>query len=147
MSLNGTRKVFLLGATLLLLVLEACSREPATGPVEIKWDRDTCTRCSMAISDRNYAAEVRGGPKKKAFKFDDIGCAIHWLKDQPWGSDPATEIWVADYRSGKWLDARAAHYIAGKTTPMAYGFGATNEAISGSISFDEVRKQLQDKDK
>jgi copper chaperone NosL len=26
------------------------------GMVEIKWDRDTCPRCSMVISDRRFAA-------------------------------------------------------------------------------------------
>ena len=138
-------RIFLLGAVALLLA--ACSREPETGPVEVKWDRDTCVRCSMAVSDRHYAAQVRGGPKKQVFKFDDIGCAVHWLKDQPWGNDPATEIWVTDFRSGKWLDARTAHYVTGKTTPMAYGFGATGEALPGSIGFEEARKQLLAKDK
>jgi nitrous oxide reductase accessory protein NosL len=134
----------LLGA---MLLLAACSREPATGPVEIKWDRDACVRCSMAISDRHYAVQVRGGPKKQVFKFDDIGCAVHWLKGQPWGNEPATEIWVADYRSGKWLDARSANYIIGKRTPMGYGYGATGEAQPGRMGFDEARKQLLALDK
>lgn len=138
-------RIFLLVA--LALFLAACSREPETGPVELKWDRDTCTRCSMAISDRHYAVQVRGGPKKQVFKFDDIGCAVHWLKDQPWGNDPAMEIWVADFRSGKWLDARAARYVTGKRTPMGYGFGATSEADVGSIDFNEARKQLLALDK
>ena len=138
-------RIFLLGAVALFLA--ACSREPETGPVELKWDRDTCKRCSMAISDRNYAVQVRGGPKSKVFKFDDLGCAVHWLKDQPWGNDPTTEIWVADFRNGKWLDARVARYVVGKTTPMGYGYGASSEALPGSIGFDEVSKQLLAKDK
>jgi len=138
-------RMFLLVAAGMLLA--ACSRAPETGPVEVKWDRDTCKRCSMAISDRHYAVEVRGGPKNQVFKFDDIGCAVHWLKDQPWGNDPTAEVWVTDYRSGKWLDARTAHYVAGKTTPMAYGYGASAETLPGSVSFDEVRKRLLEKDK
>lgn len=138
-------RIFLLVA--MALFLAACARAPETGPVEVKWDRDTCKRCSMAISDRHYAVEVRGGPKNQVFKFDDIGCAVHWLKDQPWGNDKAAEIWVTDFRSGKWLDARIAHYVAGKTTPMAYGYGASGEALPGSIGFEEVRKQLLAKDK
>lgn len=143
-TLKLTRNIFLLGAT--LLFLSACSKEPQAGPVEIKFDRDTCTHCSMAISDRHYAAQVRGGPNKQNFKFDDFGCAISWLNKQSWGNDPSTEIWVADSRAGLWLNARSAYFMSGKTTPMAYGFGAISEAIPGSISFDEARKQVLAKD-
>lgn len=100
----------------------------------------------MALSDRHYAVEVRGGPKKSVVKFDDIGCAVSWLKKQPWGNDQNMEIWVADFRSGKWLDAHAARYVAGKRSPMGFGYGATSEGDFGSISFDEARKQLLAKD-
>ena len=143
--LTLTRNIFLFCTMFLLLA--ACSREPQNGPVEIKFDRDTCVHCSMAISDRHYAVQVRGGPKNQTFKFDDFGCAMTWLKDQPWGNDPATIIWVADFHDGKWLNARTAHYVGGKTTPMAYGFGATPEAAPGSISFDEAMRQVLAKDK
>lgn len=138
-------RIFPLGVVLLLLA--ACSRAPETGPVEVKWDRDICAHCSMALSDRHYAVEVRGGPKRQVVKFDDIGCAVSWLKKQSWGNDPNMEIWVADFRSGKWLDARAARYVSGKRTPMGFGYGATSEGDFGSISFDEARKQLLAKDK
>jgi copper chaperone NosL len=144
-TMSLSKNIFLLGA--MLLFFSACSKESQTGPVEIKFDRDTCAHCSMAISDRHYAAQVRGGPQKQTFKFDDFGCAITWLNKQPWGSDPATEIWVADSHAGLWLNARTAYFMGGKTTPMAYGFGATSEAIPGSISFDEARKQVLAKDK
>lgn len=138
--LNLSRNIILPVAALLLLA--SCSREPQTGPAEVKFDRDTCVHCSMAVSDRHYAAQVRGGPKHQAYKFDDLGCALSWLNRQPWGNDPVTEIWVAHFRDGIWLNARTAHYVGGKTTPMAYGFGATTDAIPGSISFEEARKQI-----
>lgn len=143
--MGQSARIFLLGVALLLLA--ACSRTPETGPVEVKWDRDICIHCGMALSDRHYAVEVRGGPKKQVFKFDDIGCAVSWLKKQPWGNDPNMEIWVADFRTGKWLDARAVRYVTGKRTPMGFGYGATSEGDFGSISFDEARKQLLAKDK
>jgi hypothetical protein len=70
----------------------------------IKWDRDTCVRCGMAIGDRRFAVRLRGGPKNEAFKFDDIGCATTWCSEKvgqhPWMNDPATRWWVADF-SGK----------------------------------------------
>ncbi|MFA7242325.1 MAG: nitrous oxide reductase accessory protein NosL [Sulfuricellaceae bacterium] len=126
---------------LLSLFLSACSGEPKSGPVEIKWDRDGCTHCGMALSDRRFAAQVRGGVKHQAFKFDDIGCAVEWLKKQPWANDATTGIWVMDYRTGKWLDARRARYIGGKTSPMAYGYAAVTDE-PGSIDFEELKKRV-----
>ena len=64
------------------------------GMVEIKWDRDTCVRCNMVISDRRFAAEMRGGPDNTVFKFDDPGCLVFWLKEKadkyPWMAEAAT---------------------------------------------------------
>lgn len=123
-------------------MLAACSGEPKTGPVEVKWDRDTCVRCNMALSEKRFAVQVRGGPKHQAFKFDDVGCVFFWLKDKPWAEDPATEIWVMDIRSNQWIDARKAYYVPGKMTPMAYGFGAVALPEPGSVNFEEARKQV-----
>ena len=73
------------------------------GMVEIKWDRDVCARCSMVISNRRFAAQIRGGPHNEAFKFDDVGCLAFWLRDKarelPWLAEAATRLWVADHGS------------------------------------------------
>lgn len=124
--------------------ITACSRDPGHGPGEVHWDRDTCKRCNMSVSDRHYAAQIRGGPKREAFKFDDIGCALFWLQEQniPWADAADTEIWVNDFRSGAWLDARKAHYLPDKTTPMAYGFGAVAQAEAGSIDFASMKAAI-----
>ncbi len=122
-----------------------CSGDTGTGPVEVTWDRDACQRCRMVLSDRVHAAQVRGGPqgqKAKVHKFDDIGCAVVWLKDQPWADDPATEIWVTDHRSGQWIDARNAHYLTGQMTPMEYGLGAQVEPAAGALSFEQATAHI-----
>lgn len=134
-------------AFLLLGLSAGCHQEPKTGPVDVKWDRDTCVRCSMALSDKRFAAQVRGGPKHQAFKFDDFGCAVFWLKDKPWADDPGTEFWAMDMRSDKWIDARKAYYVPNKMTPMAYGFGAVALPEPGSVSYEEARKQVLAKGK
>ena len=119
--------------------LGGCFGEPETGPVEIKWDRDTCHVCRMLISDRHYAAQLRGGPKHKAYKFDDLGELIIWLEQQPWRSEPKVEIWVMDLDTGtKWLNARQARYLPNQRSPMDYGFGAIEGKREGSISFEEM---------
>lgn len=136
---------FLLFAALALF-LSACSGEPETGPVEVKWDQNNCERCRMMLSDRNFAAQIRYYPKAKrstAVKFDDIGCAVLWLKDQQWKDDPKTQIWVTDHRSGEWIDARTATYIDKNNSPMGYDLGAQSEADSEGLNFDQAIEHIE----
>lgn len=133
--------------TPLAALLAGCGRATMPeGMAEIKWDRDTCTRCSMVLSDRRFAAQARGGPKDQNFNFDDIGCATFWLKAQPWGNDPATRIWVADVGSRgdaiHWLDARRAQYVGGRVSPMGYNFGAVAAPEPGSVDFQTLREHI-----
>ncbi len=125
------------------------------GMAEIKWDRNTCVRCNMVISDRRFAAEMRGGPTQTVFMFDDIGCLLFWMRDKaekyPWMNDPATQMWVADSDSKnrdemRWLDPRQARYVS-KTSPMGYNFGAVASAQAGSIDFNEMSQRTLAKGK
>jgi len=137
------RRIFSL--LLLTILVAGCSKQADTGPVEVRWDKETCERCAMAVSDRNYSAQVRGGPAEKStrvYKFDDIGCAVIWLDKQAWKADTRTEIWVNDYRNGKWLDARKASYVTGKVTPMGYGLGAQAELVEGALNFAAAREHV-----
>lgn len=121
----------------------ACKRlDLPEGMVETKFDRDVCARCSMVISDRRYAAQVKGGPKQRNYKFDDIGCVAFWLKEQGWDADPAARIWVADSAGNTWLDARKAFYIGGKTSPMGYNFAALGTPLPGALDFDTTREHI-----
>ena len=137
-----------LGATL-GTILTGCSSEPLTGPAEIKWDRDTCARCSMVISERAYAAQIRD-PMKKVHKFDDFGCAVFWKEHQTFG-DAESEFWVVDSRAepaaSTWLDARQAAFAAGKRTPMGYGFAAVAGGTADAVPFAEARKAVLTKGK
>lgn len=130
-------KIFLF---LLIFLASSCSEN--SDRVEIKWDRDSCERCRMVISDRHFAAQIRGGPNQKIYLFDDLGCAIHWLNNQPWQTDATTQIWVTDYQTGEWLEALHAHYVGGQITSMDFGFGATTQPVAGSITFEVAKAQL-----
>ena len=141
--------------TPLAAALSACGHSGAwpEGMAEIKWDRDTCVRCSMVISDRRLAAEMRGGGKDIVFKFDDIGCAVFWMRDKlmdhPWLAESTTRFWVADVTSSgdKWLEARKAHYAGGKMSPMGYNYGAKAYAEAGAFDFEEMRQHVLAKGK
>jgi len=140
----------LAAGSLLLTPLSGCQKDgwPA-GMAEIKWDRDACARCSMVISDRRFAAELRGGPRDDAYKFDDIGCLLFWVRDkageQPWLNEPATKMWVADLNSRgnevKWLDPRQAHYLS-RRSPMGYNFAAAALPQAGSQDFASMREHV-----
>lgn len=132
---------------LFALALAGCSDDPGTGPIKPRWDRDPCERCGMVLSDRHYAAQIRYFPEGKKYsrvaRFDDIGCATLWLADKPWREDPRVEIWVADYRTGEWLDARKAVYVEGRVTPMAYGLGAQKGPLEGALSFEQAKQHIR----
>lgn len=127
-----------------LLSLTGCG-DPGTGPGDVKWDRITCERCRMVLSARTYSAQIRAfkaDGKSSLHFFDDIGCALIWLDKQPWREDPRTQIWVTDWRNGAWIDARTAHYLTGKETPMQYGLGAQSEPAPGAIDFAAARRHV-----
>jgi len=126
-------------------LLSGCG-DPGTGPIDVHWDRDSCERCRMILSDRNHAAQIRyddANKRSRVRMFDDIGCAVIWLEDKPWRDSPSTEIWTTDYRNGEWIDAQSAYYIKGQLTPMEYGLGAqSQQPIEKSLSFNEAKLHI-----
>lgn len=130
------------------LLLGACGDDGnwAEGMTPIKWDRDVCQRCKMIISEPRFAVEIKGGPKKTVFKFDDIGCAATWWLEKqaeyPWMTDVSTGFWVGDYRGKgkKWLNALTAHYQAGRTSPSGYNYAAFAEPQTDTISYAAMMK-------
>ena len=130
-----------------VFLLYGCSGQEATGPVEVRWDRETCTRCAMAVGDRHSSAQVRGAPagqRTRAYAFDDIGCAVIWLDGQSWKDDVRTEIWVTDHRTGSWLDARTATFMPGMRSSMGYDLGAQPEASPEGMDFAHARLYIYD---
>jgi hypothetical protein len=145
MSRRGTGSLNAAAAALALL-LSACSGDPGTGPVDVKWDRDACARCNMVLSDRRHAAQVRHTPadsgRSEVWRFDDFGCAMLWLDQQAWADDSSVEIWVTDQHSGQWIDAHTAHYTRGRITPMQYGLGAQTEPSADTLDFTRAREHV-----
>ncbi len=135
---------------LLLALLSACSSDPGTGAVVIAWEQDGCRRCNMILSDHFHAAQIRYKPvdaPSEIYIFDDIGCAVVWLEGKLWKDDPAIEIWVNEYRTGHWIDARNAFYVMGHETPMQYGLGAWVEAVPKGMDFAAAREHIFKVDK
>jgi len=113
-------------------------------PVDFVWDRVACEECKMALSDPHYSAQVIN-PDGKAYFFDDIGCAILWLRRQPWKDKART--WVNDVKTAEWIDAEKARWIYGDPkTPMGYGFAATLSPTEPddkqALDFETVKKWM-----
>lgn len=131
--------------SVILGLLTACGKEQTTGAVEVRWDREICARCAMAVSDRKFSAQVRGGrtdKPSKVYKFDDLGCAVIWLDKQNWRDDERTEVWVTDHEDGQWIDARSAWYVKLQGTPMDYGLGAQLSKTGDALSYAEASKHI-----
>ncbi len=119
------RSSLLLLSLLVPLLLAGCDNAPPTGPAEVRWDRDTCERCRMLLSDRHFGAQYRDA-KGKAHLFDDPGEMMLSFQEKT-KSDSKLQLYVTDAESGEWLDARKAHYSVGHMTPMGFGYGAHKE--------------------
>ncbi len=133
----------IIGITQSLLI--SCTPEEKTGPKEVRWDRTSCELCQMAVSDHFYSAQIRGGAGDRptqVYYFDDLGCATLWLVDQDWKSDPRTEIWVNDHKTGEWLNAREAAYTTGNITPMDFGLGATLQSAKNTLNYQQAVKHI-----
>lgn len=107
------------------LSLLACGGDkPPAGPAEVHYGEDVCDRCKMIISDERFAAQyaTKTGQVKK---FDDFGCMAAELGSDG-GKDEVGGIYVTDFTTSAWLDARKAHYLKspGIASPMGYGIAA-----------------------
>lgn len=59
-------------------------------------------------------------------------------------------MWVADaadMSGATWLDARQAHYLGGRLSPMGYNFAAARNAASGGLTFAAMQEQVLAKGK
>ena len=132
--------------TFILTITNACDSKPKGSVEKMHWDRDMCERCKMAISERKYAVEAIDMKKNKTYKFDDIGCAVLWLKENKIPLNNNIKLWITDAKTGKWIDAKSAIYTDDSITPMAYGFAAyTKKTLPKNhhtVDFKSVEKKI-----
>lgn len=105
---------FRFGLTLCFLLLLGC-QPIKIEPVELV-PEDICGYCKMAISEKRYAAELVNS-EGEAFKFDDIGCLINFVKR---GGAKGATYFVMDFNDREWIKADDAYYVSSTEfrTPM-----------------------------
>ena len=122
----------------LLILLPACASGIQPVPIEAS---DMCSFCKMAISEKQFAAEIIT-ENEEVLKFDDIGCLLRYRQrvgDQP----KAAAIFFVDYETQNWIKAENAFFVKSKTikTPMGSGivaFADKAKAGSESLRFDAL---------
>jgi copper chaperone NosL len=109
------------------LVIAACAPGPPR-PSTIRLGEDACAHCRMTIVGLETAAQIVS-PGAEPIMFDEIGCLRDYLASKPLDADAM--VFVADHRSGEWIDARSAVFTKTATrTPMSSGLLAHADAVS-----------------
>ena len=143
------RRRFLAGGCALLALAGGLGGCGGHGPERVDWGHDLCATCGQTISEPRFAAQIRG-PHDRVWKFDDIGCAMVFTTTQPWGDDPAAQIWVGNSTlsgggGAGWLDARAAGFVAGIASPHHYDYAAVPRPIEGALDYKTFRAAVLEK--
>ncbi|MBU0721026.1 hypothetical protein KJ877_06750 [bacterium] len=137
----------LLYSILFASVFTACNEKSKSEMDEVHWDRDTCARCVMVVSDRHNTVQVKNPETGKSYMFDDIGCMAIWFEDEKIQWKNNALVWITDLKSGEWIDAKKAYYDTQNITPMSYGYSAhkTKESIKDTqevLGYDEVLQRI-----
>lgn len=125
-----------LAVAALAIAVSACGGG-APEPVPIVLDEDACSHCRMAISQREYAAELVT-PQGRVERFDDIGCLAAWLREH--GRPAGAALFAVDYASGEWLAAEDATYVVSPRlpTPMRSGLAAFGDPAAARAATAEL---------
>jgi len=125
---------------LALVLLVACSAGELK-PVPIE-DGDMCSSCKMAISEKQFAAEIIT-EDEAVLKFDDIACLLRYQKAQG-DKLKAAAIFVTDYETRQWIRAENAFFSRSDAvkTPMGGGilaFGDGAKAGNEALKFADLK--------
>ena len=126
----------------IVFLFVACEKKISDGLAKIRWDKDSCERCVMVMSEKGFAVQIENPTSKQKHKFDDIGCAVLWFKEHNQNWFKESKIWVKDQKSLDWIDARSALWTYGNITPMNYGLAAYTQKTlpkdKKSLNFEDA---------
>jgi copper chaperone NosL len=116
-------------ATLVAATLLCACAAGRPQPVAIDTKTDACGNCRMVVADVRVAAQIVA-PGEEPLIFDDIGCLRDYLTASAAPADSV--VYVADHRTGTWVDATVAVFTktGSVSTPMGSGIIAHQNAAS-----------------
>jgi copper chaperone NosL len=113
-------------AATLLFSIGCAAATPA--PAAVRLNEDACAYCRMTLVSVRTAAQIIA-PGEEPLIFDELGCLRDYLAAHPVADN--TRTYVADHRSGAWIDASSALFTQTPlTTPMSSGLIAHGDAAS-----------------
>jgi len=131
-----TRSYIGLAALLLCFTLVSCS----TGPQPIKLNQDGCASCKMTISDPAYGAEIMT-KKGKAFKFDDIHCLLHFIREGQVTSDDIQEVYFVNFTEPHQLLPSAKAFLL-QSEALRSPMGSHIAAFDDEGKMDAVSREV-----
>lgn len=133
----GLFKVTAMFSLLLLVGCETSKFEPVALAPE-----DMCAYCKMAISEKRYAAELIDS-EGQAFKFDDIGCMVNFIKSKK-NTAKVVAYFVMDFDERQWIKATDASYVRSSelNTPMNGGIIAFKDLAKAKEAADRYHGKL-----
>lgn len=121
-------------------VFANCQRQTVE-PVALA-PEDMCAYCKMAISEKRYAAELIDS-EGQAFKFDDIGCLVNFIKNRK-NATKIVAYFVIDFDERQWTNADDAYYVHSSelATPMNGGIIAFKNQSKAREAVDRYHGKL-----
>jgi hypothetical protein len=124
----------LLGAVAgVVAIVVAGGTELPEGPVPIAWDREPCAHCHMQIGEPRHAVQLVT-TEARVLDFDDVGCAIAYLKQHKPG---VHRLWFHG-EGDTWLGAEVVGFVKTDITPMGSGLLAVERRSADAQSLEDV---------
>jgi hypothetical protein len=112
---------------------------PPEGPVAVPFDRVSCARCRMLVSDPRFAVQLHGRTGTVHF-FDDPGCALLYRA----GAAGTQPLYFNDANGSGWLEESDVAFERVAESPMGYGFRAVRRgAASDTLDAAQVFARLE----
>jgi copper chaperone NosL len=90
-----------------LLFLMSCSSEIEP----INYGKEACQFCKMTIVDAKFGTEIIT-KKGKVYKFDDLHCLVHYMKENKINEADLAHIVVSDFKNeGSFLPVYKAYFV------------------------------------
>jgi copper chaperone NosL len=99
---------------------------PPEGPVAVPFDRVSCARCRMLVSEPRFAAQLHDATGSVHF-FDDPGCALLYRA----GTPGARHLYFGHASGEAWLAESEVAFERVPESPMGYGFAAVPRGMAG----------------